>query len=254
MPQSKSQDIDIDIFNTSLPMEAENLSSANEKITVDQPPTTQEKRASFLLKLKPIYFCAMVLGLALLWIAEPYIFSSQKEFQNMPYALTPPHVATMEKNPALSESEKVISTAQNNFPDTNPIAPESLPDAVAQVEKNLVSELQEQVDTLQKKIAQMDAKPAQCATTASIRKKKLASHPLKTKTQEPAQIASDYVTKEIEHVDFRLNTIYRDQAWIKNNKEDRIHLVQAGDVIGDMRVLHIEPETRRVVTTLGDIR
>ncbi|MCC7005918.1 MAG: hypothetical protein IT497_04665 [Ottowia sp.] len=253
MPESKNQDGELDIFDIRQPIVSEGLVPVAEEMTLDSPSIKQGTRSNFLLRLKPVHFVVALLSMAFLWISAPHIFSSQEKVLNDTQEI-PMNTSMMERNHSLAESEQVINTSQNDLPNANFTESNSLPDLAAQTEKNQVVDLQDQVDTLQKKIAQMEAKPVQCTTTASIRKKKLASHPLKIKTQAPSQIASDYVTKEIVHADFKINTIYRDQVWIKNTKEDRIHLVQAGDVIGDMRVLQIEPEARRVVTTSGDIR
>ncbi|GGM26079.1 hypothetical protein ACFQDN_21510 [Pseudomonas asuensis] len=51
---------------------------------------------------------------------------------------------------------------------------------------------------------------------------------------------------------FSLNTVYRDQAWIQN--AERTYVVQPGDVVEGLKIVSIDPLSRKVVTNHGVIR
>lgn len=51
---------------------------------------------------------------------------------------------------------------------------------------------------------------------------------------------------------YQLNTIFRDQAWIAQG--DTVHVVTAGDSLGDMTITKIDAARRVVVTDRGTIR
>lgn len=51
---------------------------------------------------------------------------------------------------------------------------------------------------------------------------------------------------------YRLNTIFRGQAWIADG--ETVHVVGAGDTLGSMTIVRIDPAARRVLTDRGAIR
>lgn len=148
-----------------------------------------------------------------------------------------------------------------------PAASAATHQAESAVEKELqgrVGTLEQSVTELQAKIALLEGRLLADAGTAATNAKstkpaQVKKQAVNTQNKQPPgkPVASKSTSsKPARHAQvnksFTLNTIYPGQAWIQD--ADQAYAVRVGDVVGDMKILRIDPKGRRVETTKGEIR
>lgn len=272
----------VDIFNM---QSTSNRASEKSRIDAEssKPKSNRSVRAGFAFKLRPIHFGAAVAIVAAVWIGWPYVFCNSppedpfssstrmprssealKEANRLPqrYPAASETLAAWDGATVASAQAPVIAAA--SAPTTASIAI-SLPATVSTQPSAKEAELQAKVTELQNKLAQTEAQCPKCpvpVSTIAAMANKPKSRPRRAgnapRQVTGAEIAATGKTvaadsdKTAKAGCFTINTIYRDQAWIQNATST--YVVQAGDVIGGLRIVRVEPAARQVVTNLGVIR
>lgn len=115
------------------------------------------------------------------------------------------------------------------------------------VETEVASEKQDNLADYEKKISELEQKVLKL--TQQLEKKSASTASRKPKPQPVEQVAFSSAAMK---GSVTLNTIYRGQAWIQ--KDDQTFLVEEGDQFFGARIQKIDPENRKVITSLGVIR
>lgn len=245
---------ELDIFNSSSVK-----ASPEEKIS----PQTQtaklakvDGRSSFMDKIKPIHFVIVPLVVAIVIIAGRQMFHSGN---SVPDNMLQPQTAMV--SPTAQQPRPPTQNAP--VPAQAPVQPEALQvpseneaqlNALTQDIHGLsgtTTSLQAQVKELQAKVALLESKAATPpAATPKPVPKKVVHH--KVTPPRPAAQSTASSGPVAKPGDFTVNTIFRDQAWIQNS--ERTYVVQAGDVVNGLKIIRIDPNSRRVVTNNGTIR
>lgn len=112
----------------------------------------------------------------------------------------------------------------------------------AQAVVGLVRELQAKVALVEQRLTEQKPQAAQPKPKAVVRP--AASRTvIKTQGSDP---------RPGQPVNYTINTIYNDQAWLET--KDRTYIVQVGDEIDGMKVIKINASDRTVLTSAGLVR
>ena len=228
---------DIDVFASAAPKASVVQPDTDPKPVQDPAPKNIN---SYVEKVKPWHFIAVLAVIAAIWIFAPKLFRSNA-------TISQGHqFSTQTTQPTYVSNERPTSAAPVEEPQSPP-QPVSQQIEMIQVKGQLetfakvTSELQGQVREIQAKIAVLESRPLDTPPKAKER--------VQATRNQPA-VAARAATKALNG--YSINTVYTDQAWLVHDQ--RTFVVQVGDAFDGIRVLRIDPVSRQVVTNLGVIR
>lgn len=229
---------DMDVFASPAPKASVVQPEADPRSTQDSVPN--RNRNSFVEKVKPWHFIAVLAVVAAIWIFVPKILrsnASTSQGQQFSTQATQPTYVPNERPIPARAVEEPLSPPQSVADQVEMIQVKSQLETFAKV----TAELQGQVRELQAKIAVLESRPVDTPPKAKERLQAVRNLPA-----APASATSKVLTG------YSINTVYSDQAWLGHDQ--RTFVVQVGDVFDGIRVLRIDPVSRQVVTNLGVIR
>lgn len=204
--------------------------------------------------LKGYHFAIGVAVLAAGWIFGPDLLSdstSQPETKASTNIRSQQSYADLAPN-LYSEQKRDSKTDENN---------EKLQKNKAEIdflkERLTVSEavekkLSEQVAVLESQLAAKETQLTVCQAVKPAPKKQRVVSSTKRRVYKPKPKATKPVQRVNRTKYYSLNTVFNNQAWIQN--KDRTYVVHVGDYIDGFRILRIDTDGRRVITSSGVIR
>lgn len=226
---------DLDVF-AAPKVKVEPLHAAGSRPAVEDK---QRNTGHLSEKIKPWHFVVVALVAGTIWAMAPKFIHSQgsrtNEQQTTGTSAQDPYNEYKQQQSAKAAPEPV-SEEVANFDQQR--QQQQLNGQLELLAKS-TAELQGQVRELQAKVAVLDARPQEAVPKA----------PAKTLPKN-STVTSKNIMKPL--AGFTLNTVYADQAWLQHDQ--RTVVVQVGDLIDGVRIEHIDPVARQVVTNLGVIR
>ncbi|QCY09359.1 hypothetical protein [Pseudomonas sp. MPC6] len=229
---------DIDVFASTARKPGVVQPDADPKPTQEASP--KRKMSSFVEKVKPWHFIAVVAVVAAIWIFAPkFLHSSASIPQGQQFTA--------------QKAQPTYEAYERSHP-ANPVEEPQNPPAAVSQQLDLIqvqgqmetfakttSELQGQVRELQAKIAVLESRPQDAAPKAKDRVQVARKQPVAAASSTSKALAG-----------YSINTVYTDQAWLQHDQ--KTFVVQVGDAFDGIRILRIDPVSRQVDTNLGVIR
>lgn len=229
---------DIDVFASPAPKASVAQPDADPKMTKET--SAKQNMNSFVEKVRPWHFFAVIAVVAATWIFAPKFFHSNdsvsQDRQLTSQNAQPTYQAYERPKTAKAVEEKLLPPTDTQ--QTKYLI--QVQDQVATFAK-ITSELQSQVRELQAKIAVLESRPQDAAPLAKERIRGTRNQPIVRTSSTPKSLAG-----------YSINTVYADQAWLQHDQ--KTFVVQVGDVFDGIRILRIDPVSRQVNTNLGMIR
>lgn len=229
---------DIDVFASPAPKAGVAQPEPDSK--PEQEPLKKRNLNSFVEKVKPWHFFAVLALIAAVWIFAPKLYrtnSTVTQGQQFGAQNTQADYGSYERQKPVQPVEEPLNTAPPVSQQVELIQVQGQLETFAKI----TSELQSQVRELQAKIAMLESRPTENPPKAKER--------IQATRNQPA-VPDGTTSKAL--TGYSINTIYTDQAWLAHDQ--RTFVVQVGDAFDGIRVLRIEPVSRQVVTNHGVIR
>lgn len=253
-----------DVFDMEARSEAPKQSSTNAQSAMDTPSEAKRGIGAHVLDqlaaLSVRNLAIITIGITGLGLIVPRLFesASTQPSGNAQLLVPSPH-----SQPAMQQTEEKIVTATPEPTLTASAAPNGPPlDATSQAPDLERTIVRTALEDLNARLVRLETAANQVATAASVAPITSATAlPPSTNAAltagaaaAPAPRRRAPATKAPVPVlhGYSLNTIYPRQAWIEHG--GATYAVQVGDTIGGVAILAIDPRTRTVTTSLGQIR
>ena len=258
--KDKAPDLGMDVFDMKPSSKPDNAASQGDGTTSG----ARVEGSGWALKVSPGHFAVVAVLIAGAWIGWPYMSggsAASGQLATSSQVLRPSDGRTEPTSERLAPSNAAASQTGHAVRVPAPMAASAVTPALMPAQSSeREMELQATVAELQSKLASAEARAAARTPPAqeTVAEPKTSSKPqsklhdigrsrrIATTRVGPGRNAGPTLH------DYTLNTVYREQAWIQG--AERTYVVRAGDVIGDVRIVRIDPRARQVVTSRGVIR
>lgn len=229
-------------------------------------PTTR-KSQSFSSRIGAIHFGVASALIAAVWILWPSW--GDRGPAERAFAVAPPTAGAERASARVAVKPSRLQSASGASEQAMPTPEQAASSgegnttasATAPLDMRIVAEQAKQatalitaIDEMNRRILDLEARMANTAVPVSAGTNSAVQPRTSRSAGDRPWRSTDRSAKEpaLAPGNYRLHTIFRDQAWIHDG--DQVRVITAGDILNDMTVIRIDPDNRRVLTTRGMIR